>query len=356
MNRRRNGRQNNIQSWGETLRHFLRHSAVAAAAAVAIASGLPAAATEQDNTHADLGYIDTLAGLPLAPGFYVRDDYNMIISGRLNNQNGKQVSLNLGPYGNYGAKFRSTVEADVVSGAYVPDYRLPFLNASLGMAFYEFIANTRAGLTTPVGEPEARGAEKMGFGDLTIVPLFLGFDVPDSDFHFVLSPFEFTAPVGRYNKNDPVGNNTGLNYWSYRPALEMTYLNKTGQEFSLNFGSSINSVNPATHYKSGDEIYFTYAMQQYFSPEFALGIGGYYYRQVTNDTQNGVVVNTNTTVFPFDPLDGGPGNRGEAFAIGPIISWNYSSDLVFQGHWDHDVFTYNRPQRDQFYLRASLHF
>jgi hypothetical protein len=331
------------------LRHHLRYTASAAVAA-AIAVSLPAGATEQGNSHADLGYIDTLAGLPLQPGVYVRDDYTMIISGRLNDQNGNQVNLNLGSLGKYGAKFRSTVEADIISGAYVPDYRLPFLNATLGTAFYQYLANSRAGVTTAIGVPEARGAEKMGFGDITIVPVFLQFDVPNSDLHFI------TAPNGRYSKSDPIGNNLGLNYWSYRPALEMTYLNHTGQELSLNLGSSINTQNQATHYKSGAEIYFTYAMQQYLSPQFAFGVGGYYYKQVTDDTQNGVVVNTNTSVFPFDPLNGGPGNRGEAFAIGPIISWNYSRDLVFQGHWDHDVFTYNRAQRDEFYVRASFHF
>jgi hypothetical protein len=325
-------------------------------AAFVISVSLPAGATEQGNSHADLGYIDTLAGLPLQPGLYFRDDYTMIISGRLNDRDGNKVNLNLGPLGKFGAKFRSTVEANIFAGAYVPDYHLPFLNASLGMAFYQYLANSRAGVTTAIGVPEARGAEKLGFGDITIVPIFLQFDVPGSDLHFIFSPLEFSAPNGRYSKGDPIGNNLGLNYWSYRPALEMTYLNKTGQELSLNLGSSINSQNPATHYKSGAELYFTYAMQQYLSPQFAFGVGGYYYKQVTNDTQNGVVVNTNTNVFPFDPLNGGPGNRGEAFAIGPIISWNYSQDLSFQGHWDHDLFTYNRAQRDQFYVRAAFRF
>ena len=109
--------------------------------------------------------------------------------------------------------------------------------------------------------------------------------------------------------------------------------------------TSINSQNNATKYKSGDEFYFTYAMQQYLSPTFAFGIGGYYYKQVSDDRQNGVVVNTNRSVFPFDPLNEGAGNRGETFAIGPVVSYNYSHDLVFQGHWDHEVLAYNRLLR-----------
>jgi hypothetical protein len=335
---------------------FLRHCAAAFLVAWVTGASDPGHATEMGNTHADLGYVDTLAGLPLAPGLYFRDDVNIQTSGRLEDQNGKPVNLNLGPLGREGLKFRATVAADILAASYVPDYKIPYLNASIGMAAYEYVANARAEAATALGVPDAGASSKAGFGDITVVPIFLGFDVPGTDFHFVFSPLEFTAPIGRYDKSDPIGNNIGLNYWSYRPALEMTYLNRRGQEFSLNMSTSINTQNQATHYKSGDEFYFTYAAQQYFSPIFALGVGGYYYKQVTDDTQNGKVVNTNTSVYPFDPLNGGPGNQGETFAIGPIVSYNFSADKVFQAHWDHEVFAYNRQQRDLFYIRAAFRF
>lgn len=335
--------------------HRLNFTLAAALAVVATMAG-SADATEFGNSHADLGYIDTLAGLPLAPGYYLRDDVNIITSGRLNDKNGDPAGLNLGPLGKVGLKFRSTSEADIISGAYVPDYKLPFLNASIGTAFYQFVANSRAEVASRIGLPQSSATSKAGFGDITVVPIFLGFDIPNTDIHFVFSPLEFTAPIGRYDRNDPIGNNLGLNYWSYRPALEMTYLNKTGQELSINMSTSINTQNQATHYKSGDEFYFTYAAQQYLSPQFALGIGGYYYKQVSSDTQNGVVVNTDKSVFPFDPLNGGPGNKGETFAIGPIVSYNYSHDLVFQAHWDHELYAYNRQQRDQIFARGVVRF
>jgi hypothetical protein len=335
---------------------FLRHSVAAFLVVWITGAATPGRATEMGNTHADLGYVDTLAGLPLAPGFYLRDDIDIQTSGRLNDQNGKPVSLNLGPLGTQGVKFRATVAADIFAASYVPDYKIPYLNATIGMAAYEYVANARAEAATALGTPDAGASSKAGFGDITVVPVFLGFDVPGTDFHFVLSPLEFTAPIGRYDKNDPIGNNIGLNYWSYRPALEMTYLNKGGQEFSINMSTSINTQNQATHYQSGDEFYFTYAAEQYFSPIFAVGVGGYYYKQVTDDTQFGKVVNTNTSVFPFDPLNGGPGNKGETFAIGPVVSYNFSADMVFQAHWDHEVFAYDRQQRDQIYLRAAFRF
>ena len=315
-----------------------------------------AGATEAGQSHADLGYIDTLAGLPLAPGLYTRDDLNFQVSGRNNNGSGNPVNLNLGPQGTVGVKFRNTVEADILSVAYIPDFKLPYLNATIGAAAYGFYANSNAELATVIGAPQASGKAENGFGDITFVPLFLGFDIPNTDFHFILSPLEFTAPTGKYSKNQPIGNSIGLNYWSYRPALEFTYLNKTGQEFDINMSTSINSQNPVTHYKSGDEFYFTYAFQQYLSPQLAFGIGGYYYKQVGNDKQNNQTVDTNTSAATFDTLGAGVGNKGETFAIGPIVSYNVSTNVVLQAHWDHELFSYDRPQRDQVYARAGFKF
>ncbi len=291
---------------------------------VALAFAGTAGATEFGQSHADLGYIDTLAGLPLAPGFYLRDDINIVTSGRLNNGNGDPVNLNLGRH----------ADRDEVPQHDRGRHPVGRLRAGLQGPVHQCHdrrcrvsrrSPTPAPVsTTGLGIPQARATSKAGFGDMTVVPIFLGFDVPNTDFHFVFSPLEFTAPIGRYDKNDPIGNNIGLNYWSYRPALEFTYLNKTGQEFSLNMSASINTQNQATHYRSGDEFYFTYAFQQYLSPRLAFGIGGYYYKQAGNDTLNGQVVNT--TPRHSTIAGAGPGNKGETFAIGPIVSYNYSHD------------------------------
>jgi hypothetical protein len=149
----------------------LRFTTSGLSAALVLAA-ISANATEFGQSHADLGYIDTLAGLPLAPGIYLRDDINIQTSGQFTNGEGKQVSLNLGQNGTFGTKFRNTIEADVISAAYVPDYKIPYINATVGAAMYEPIANSRAGLSTIAGVPEASANEKGGFGDITVVPLF----------------------------------------------------------------------------------------------------------------------------------------------------------------------------------------
>lgn len=317
-----------------------------------------AGATEFGNSHVDLGYVDTEAGLPLQPGAYLRNDFNFQTSSRLNDRSGNPVRVNLRGGRQLPLKFRANVEADILSFAYVPDYKIPYLNATIGFSVYEFFANVRAEAAVNVfGRIQNPAVQKAGFGDLTVVPLFLGFDFPSVNLHAVVAPFDFTAPTGRYSRSDPIGNNTGLNFWSYRPALALTYLNKTGQELTLNMGYSINTQNDATKYKSGNGFYFTYVAQQFVNPVLGLNIGGYYSIQTTNDTVNGrAVFSSNSPSAAPDLLNAGVGNRGEVFAIGPGILYNPTPKIFLNAHWDHEIFSYNKQQREQVYARVAFRF
>jgi hypothetical protein len=310
-------------------------------------------ATEFGQSHADLGYIDTLSGMVPAPGMTLRDDLNVQVSGQLNDGRGQKLAIRLGALGAVSPKFRETVEADILAVGYVPNWQVPYINGTVGMAAYATVANARVGLTTQLGIPQSAASEKAGLGDITFVPAFLALHVPGTGVQVALSPFEFTAPTGRYAKDDPVGNNIGLNYWSYRPAVAVTYLSGAGQEASINLGASINAQNQATHYRSGTETYFTWAMAQHLPSGFSFGLGGYYYKQVGDDRVSGQVV---AATAATDTLGAGPGNRGETFAIGPLLSYRFSQALGVQVHWDHEVFAYNRSQRDVFYARATLKF
>jgi len=328
---------------------------------VALGTSGAAYATEYGQTHVDLAYIDTLSGYNLPPGLYLRDDINVNTSSRLNDQNGNRVrSVNLGVLGSAPFKYRTTSVADVFSAIYIPGVTVPFLNATLGMGVYGFYAGSRAeGQETVFGRTSGSGETRRGLGDITFVPAYFQWTIPRAHMYAILSPLEFTAPTGQYNRTDPIGNNLGLNYWSYRPALELTYLNATGQEVSANINLSFNSKNTATSYQSGDEFSFTYVVQQHLSPKFALGAEGYFYDQFTNDKVNGAVVNTvrsPSPFVPFDPLNQGPGNRGQVFGIGPTISYSPTSHISTNFHWVHEVFSYDRRQGEAFWVRAAYKF
>ncbi|WP_428391192.1 SphA family protein [Lichenicoccus sp.] len=325
---------------------------LAAACSLFVCLACTAHATENGNSHADFGYIDVLAGLPPPAGLYFRDDVSVVTSNEFDDRNGNKDAINLGQR-TFPIKFRATAEANIVSLAYVPDYKIPYIDGTFGIAAYDFVANSRVVLSDAFGIPERSGNDVGALGDITVVPLFVGFTVPNTPFNFIVAPFDFTAPTGRYGVSSV--NNVGLNYWSYRPALEFTYLNKTGQEISLNTSLSINSQNQATHYKSGSEYYLGYVFQQHFSRKFGLGIGGYYYRQIGHDTQFGKEVDTNLTPQTLDLTNFGPGNFGETFAVGPLVTYNVNSHIFLEAHWDHEVFAYDRQKRDLVFLRAIFH-
>jgi hypothetical protein len=330
------------------------------AAAVVLSLHPPAHATEFGQTHIDLAFQDQLTGVPLPPGFYVRDDVQYVYSNEYDDRNGNPATVNTGVFGKLPLKFYQSSVADVITLAYKSPYTIPVINASVGTAAYVAYAGSRAEAQyTLFGTPTNSGQDRRGLDDFTIVPAFLQWAVPDTDTFFTLSPFEFTAPTGQYNHNDAVGNNIGLNYWSYRPALEFTYLNNNGQEADINYNMSFNSQNNATKYKSGDELSFTYVLEQHFSRPLAVGVEGYFYTQFTNDTQNGVVVNTvpSTSILqPFDPLNAGPGDRGQTFAIGPVVNYQPTAGLVFNLHYEHEVYAINRPRHEVVWARVGFKF
>uniref|UniRef100_UPI003C7E95ED SphA family protein n=1 Tax=Pseudomonas veronii TaxID=76761 RepID=UPI003C7E95ED len=70
------------------------------------------------------------------------------------------------------------------------------------------------------------------------------------------------------------------------------------------FELDVNTRNPATHYKNGVEYRHEFAVGQHFGP-WTAGIGGYYYRQFSDDDAPGLT----------------SGNRARVLALGPAISY-----------------------------------
>ncbi len=335
--------------------NFERTKRAVIALALAVCCAEAASASENGGSHAGLGYSDTLTGIAPDPGFYVRNDVNYYTADRDNDRNGNAVQFNAGPFGKQSVVFRESVWSDAVQLFYETPWTVPVLDASYGFGIIGFFADSHVKFQTAGGPgPETR----RGFGDTTITPAYLGWHFPQWNLHVTANPLQFDVPTGEYNQNDALGNNIGRNYWSLTPSLGITYVNETGQEVSTGLNYLYNFTNPATNYKTGQEFYLSYAVQQYLSRWFSLGVSGYYYRQLTNDIQNGVVVNTTPTA-PFgvvDPFNQGPGNIGSVFAFGPTVSYNLNNQAYFNLHWDHEMFAVDHVAGDSFWFRAAVPF
>lgn len=184
------------------------------------------------------------------------------------------------------------------------------------------------------------GASDTGFGDMLLNPF--AFYWSFGEFHVKLAQW-VVAPTGRYDVNKVI--NVGRNYWAFDTQLGLTWFHKaTGTEFSVLPGIMLNTINPATDYKSGTEFHLDFMANQFLAPTFAIGLQGYWYKQIDGDSGSGAVLG------PF---------MGESFGLGPAILWTpeaFKGRAAIVVKWLHDISNTNRLNGDWGQVAVSYRF
>jgi hypothetical protein len=215
---------------------------------------------------------------------------------------------------------------------YVSNHQI--LGGSFGMhAILPFVHQS---LDTPF--PTIGNGDVFGLGDIVIGPLIIGWHFPP-EWHVTVG-LDVSLPTGKYSSTDPT-DSIGANYYSFEPIVAFTYLSPGGFEVSAKLMYNIKTRNDDTDYESGDEFHMDYLIGQHFGP-WAVGIGGYYLKQTTDDTLNGQKV-------------GPDGNRGQVFAFGPAVKYDYQG-MSFVGTWDYETNAENRFQGNKFFLKFITAF
>lgn len=171
--------------------------------------------------------------------------------------------------------------------------------------------------------------QAFGIGDVIVDPFIFGWHKPP--FHWVIG-MDIYLPVGKYDHNDLA--NLGRNYWTFEPVLAVTYLNACGQELSAKLMYDFNTFNRDTNYRSGQEFHTDFVAAQHCGP-WAVGVGGYWYQQTTDDRVNGHRLNA---------------DRGRQLALGPQLSYQYKA-MNFSLAYDREFATENRPQGDKVWFK-----
>ena len=79
--------------------------------------------------------------------------------------------------------------------------------------------------------------------------------------------------------------NVGRNYWAFDTQVGLTWFHKaTGTEISVLPGLMINTMNPATNYRSGTEFHLDFMVNQFVAKDIAIGIQGSWYKQIDGDS------------------------------------------------------------------------
>jgi len=218
---------------------------------------------------------------------------------------------------------------------YKPEFEV--LGATYGMGMVVPVLTTS--LDTYINDFYVK-SDTSGLGDLTLVPAALFWNV--DNFHFSLAEYIVT-PSASYNVNDSL--NPSLNYWTFDTNFAATYLNlSTGQDYSINVGYTVNTENAATDYKTGNELHIDYMFNQFLSDTWAIGIQGFYLKQMSADSGKGALLG---------------GIKGRAAGIGPAVMWSTTvgkQPVSFIAKWLHEYKAENRIEGDQIYLSFALGF
>jgi hypothetical protein len=232
------------------------------------------------------------AGATPPPGTYVTNVtgvYRGEIGGALQFSN---VTLNAGA--------KVNIVTTGLNILYVPERK--FLGGSLGLS-----------ATVPVGHVDMKA--KLEGGPINLFDEIngwgLGDIVPKVQLGWQHGGFAHTlyvqtvAPTGRYDVGFvPI---VGLNRPGVDTGWAFTYTDApTKLQFNGALGVTFNFENDETHYKSGDEFHFEWAVGREFSPGLVVGLVGYDYRQLTGDSGSGA----NFGAF-----------KGQVDAIGPGVSY-----------------------------------
>jgi hypothetical protein len=215
---------------------------------------------------------------------------------------------------------------------------------SLVVPFGNVEVEARGTVTLPNGVPVVgrRRDDVTGFGDPALGGS-LGWKKRTGERFRAWSTYAaFTIPVGSYE----VGRiaNLGKNRWALDAGGAYTMANfATGRELSSVLGVTFNGDNRDTDYSSGTELHLEVAGKQHLPNHWAFGVVGYWYEQLTGDSNNPAALGD---------------FKGRALAVGPEVSYQFTSNptrpVTLDLRWYHEFETRNRLSGDSIWLTVSV--
>ena len=149
------------------------------------------------------------------------------------------------------------------------------------------------------------------------------------------------TPIGDYEEGEIA--NIAFNRWSTDVYAAATWLDPAiGLDISAAAGVTFNDENDATNYETGTEFHLEGAITQNFSPQFSLGITGYYYNQLTGDSGAGA------RLGDFE---------GEVAAIGGTLGYNFQIGVLpvsTRLKYFHEFAVENRLEGDAGFFTVSM--
>ena len=267
------------------------------------------------------GAEDCLCGFIPPPGYYFINYFLYYSADKFKGHGGNPDNPN----------FDLKAEANIFRFIYITNQKI--FGGNWGVHMFVPVVNLDVTLAPSMSQNRA------GLGDIIVDPFILSWHL--KNWHLATG-LDIFIPTGKYDHEDFA--NIGRNYWTFEPIFAFTFLSDSGFEISSKFMYDINTENTDSFfggdYQSGQEFHFDYALGQKVG-NLELGIGGYYYKQFTNDELNDQKY-----------LDG---FKGQALAFGPIVKYGYKN-MSFTLKYQHETAVENKPEGEKLWFKFLYAF
>jgi len=237
---------------------------------------------------------------------------------------------------------------ELLGGRYAAILAIPFARLDIDVSgTLTRPASRRPGLILP-DRPASQRSKTIsdrceGLGDIYAAPFALAWKQDDLKYVLQLGVY---APTGEYEKGDLA--NIGRNYWTFEPTVGMSYLgSKNGIEVTTFAGVDINTENPDTDYRTGEQVHVDLTVAQHLPVGkgfLGLGANAFYYQQITGDSGDGAVLGD---------------FKGRTIGVGPVLSYVAKLgdvDMVLELKWLPELETENRLEGDFVWMKAAFAF
>ena len=205
------------------------------------------------------------------------------------------------------------------------------------------------GLTAGLSDSE------RAFADITLTPL-MGWTSGKLNTTLAM---QFFLPTGAYqvatvNAAARTADvlNGGKNRFGFDPTLSMTWFDPaTGWEVTGALGVTFTAENDATQYQTAPEAHFEGTVMRHLPNKLALGLTGYAYQQIGDDSGPGA--DTFKAQFGFNSL------QARVFGLGPIVTWSTeigNAPLSFKAKYIKEFGAKRRFESDKFWFTAGFVF
>ncbi len=292
-----------------------------------------------------LGSRDSMAGILPPAGTYLNNDF-VFFSGSAPSISAGGAAIVDPDVDVFTYKLNLTHVFDTqIGGARVGlNMNIPYVAADM-----TYSGELGSGLTGNLEDTE------RALGDITLTPIF---NWTRGKLHTNLA-LQFFLPTGRYEAavvNVPGKSvnalNAGKNRFAFDPTVAMTWFDPaSGWEVSGALGITVSARNTATDYQTAPEAHFEATVMRHFPCQVALGLTGYHYQQVSDDSGSGADA--------FKALVGANSLQARVSGIGPILTWSTkigNAPVTLKAKYITEFDAKRRFESDKFWVTVGLVF